>query len=279
MKIDDEYFDRIISLITLKTGIIPRESHKAGIRTYVENKLDTLTTDDKMFQYFMLVSKDEDIFMELINQSTVNETYFFREDKQFNFLNNRVLKEWPFRKGNEQINIWCAACSSGEEAYSLALLCKENHIKASITASDINNAVLEKCRQGIYKENSIRKGDGESYHRLLKPYMQPDGSIKIDDDTKHLVKPQHINLVELDNPKNSAVIPKNQNIIFIRNVFIYFSMDVRAKILKNIAEKCMAEDGLLFVSMNEIAPLDSGIIPKELEKVVDGDVFFFHKKK
>ena len=72
-------------------------------------------------------------------------------------------------------------------------------------------------------------------------------------------------------------LPKNQNIIFIRNVFIYFSIELRKKILKTIADNCLAENGYLFVSMNEIAQLDSSIVPKSLEKLSDGNVFYFHK--
>ena len=86
------------------------------------------------------------------------------------------------------------------------------------------------------------------------------------------------NLVELDSVLNTSLLPRNQNLIFIRNVFIYFSLDLRKMILKNIAEKFLAEDGYLFVSMSEIAQLDSTVVPDCLEKVSDGSIFYFHKK-
>ena len=94
---------------------------------------------------------------------------------------------------------------------------------------------------------------------------------------KHVFTKQ-LNLAELSSPLNSSQLPLNQNIIFIRNVFIYFSMELREIILRTIADKCLAEDGYLFVSMNEIAQLDQSIVPECLERVSDGNIFYFHKK-
>ena len=97
-------------------------------------------------------------------------------------------------------------------------------------------------------------------------------------DVKKVIHTKRINLSKLDGPYTSAILPKNQNIIFLRNVFIYFSQDLRKRILQTITEKCLAEDGLIFVSMSEVAQIDSTILPSSLEKVSEGSVFYFHKK-
>ncbi len=278
MTISDVYFDKIITMVTERTGIIPRESHKTGIKNFVENKIETIDSDDKLSRYMFLLTTDTGTFTELINQSTVNETYFFREEKQFKYLQSNIFAQWPYTRGSEPINIWSAACSTGEEAYSLSLLAKACHVKVNIIASDINEAVLEKCKNGVFKESSIRKGDGEDFHFLLKPYIQEDRSIKITGEIQDCIKTRNINLNSITDFATSLTLPKQQNIIFIRNVFIYFNFESRAKILKVLADNCMADNGVLFVSMNEIASLDSSIIPKNLEKVVEGNVFFLHKK-
>ena len=93
---------------------------------------------------------------------------------------------------------------------------------------------------------------------------------------KNKITTIQLNLVELE--KQMAQVPKRVNIVFIRNVFIYFSIELRAKILKFITDYCLEPDGYLFVSMNEIAQIDSAIMPPNLEKIAEDNVFCFHKK-
>lgn len=263
-------FEELIDFVTMKTGIIPRESHRSGIRKLVEKKLE----ENSFRDFFRLIKTDRREFEEFINASTVNETYFFREEKQFQLLQNRLFPDWKLRNGNKKIKIWSAACSEGLEAYSLSLLASFCQVKADITASDINTKVLKTCAKGIFKSSSIRVGDGEIYQRLLLPFKKEDGRFEFPESVKSTVSTMKLNLAEID---VSPFVPRNQDIIFVRNVFIYFSRELRAKILKTMAEKCLGEDGKIFVSMNEIAQIDSSIMPDCLEKVSDGNVFYFRK--
>lgn len=277
MKLKDEDLLMTVELVTRKTGINPRESHKEGIKNYVEKRLDTLN-ETSFANYYMVLQNKQEEFLQLINESTVNETYFFREEKQFAYLKDRFFPTWLGKNGNADMNIWCAACSSGEEAYSLALLAKYCHIRAKVTASDINTNVMEICNKGLYKASSCRTVDGGSFNFLLDAYKQKDGSFQIPEDVREMVHTRQINLSKLNKPDTMFSLPKNQHLIFIRNVFIYFSMDLRAEILKTIADVSLADDGLLFVSMNEVAPLDDKIVPPNLERISEGQVFCFHKK-
>ena len=177
------------------------------------------------------------------------------------------------------IKIWSAACSYGEEAYSLAVLAKVCGIKAFVTASDINSEVLDHCNKGVFWESSIRSVDGFSFKNLLLPYRTNEGKIVFPDEIKSCIQTRKINLSKIDSPLGEANLPKNQNIIFIRNVFIYFSQELRIRILNSIIDKCLAEGGILFVSMSEIAQFDSNMLPPSLEKVMDGNIFYFKKKQ
>lgn len=266
----DKEFDQIISLVTEKTGIIPRESHKFGIKKFLEKKIGTFSFEE----YFrkILISKQE--FEELVNGSTINETYFFREEKQFQFLQNSVFPNWISKNGNKTMKIWSAACSEGEEPYSIALLADSCKINVSITASDINTNVLEKCRKGVYSSNAIRLGDGEKYKSLLAPYKK-DSNIVFSDKIRSKITTIRVNLSELG---ISPVSIQKQDVIFLRNVFIYFSRDMRKRILSTMAEKYLSDGGILIVSMSEIAQIDGEITPPSLEKVFDGNVFYFKKK-
>jgi len=265
-------FDKIMNIITEKTGIIPRESHKVGIQKYIEKRTEVISVPE----FILKIQNDKSELEELVNGSTVNETYFFREEKQFALLQKKIFTDWVSKNGNQTIKVWSAACSDGAEPYSIALLAQFCRIKVEITASDINTDVLERCKKGVFKTSSVRMGDGEYYKDLLSPYKTSDGDIIFPDSIKAMLQTVKINLAELDTPL--SLLTKKQDIIFVRNVFIYFSREMRAKILKTLADKYLAENGIIFVSMNEVAQIDNEIMPSSLEKVFDGNVFYFRKR-
>ena len=275
-EITEELLDSFINLLTASTGIIPRASHREGIKNYIDKKL--LVTRLSAEEYMEQLRTNHELFSEFVNQSTVNETYFFREEKQFALIDEVILPKWRLNNSGKDIKMWSAACSYGEEAYSLAVIALKCGLNPVVFASDINSEVLEHCKSGVFLGTSLRSVDGVSYHKLITQYKREDGRIAFPDKIKNCISTRIMNLSEIDSPQNLYLLPKEQNIIFIRNVFIYFSLELRKKILKIIAEQCLAEDGYLFVSMNEIAQLDSSIVPSSLEKIVTGNIFYFHKK-
>ena len=272
----EDILDSFISILTVHTGIIPRAGHREGIKNFIENKLkdDKLSIED----YRKQLLTDKHLISEFVNQSTINETYFFREEKQFALLKDKLFLQWKLKNPGKEIRMWSAACSYGEEAYSLAVLAKTCGLIPRVTASDINSDVLEHCISGVFLGTSLRSVDGVPFQKLVLPYRCADGRVAFPDEIKKQITPMQLNLSELDLPENERLLPRNQNIIFIRNVFIYFTIELRKKILKILTEKCLAEDGYIFVSISEIAQLDSSIVPDSLEKIVDGNVFYFHKK-
>lgn len=272
----EEILDSFIYILTSYTGIVPRSTHRDGIKHFIEKKLidNGYTVED----YKRYLLSDKTLASEFVNQSTVNETYFFREEKQFALLKEKIFPKWRLTSRDRNINIWSAACSYGEEAYSLAVMALECGITPCVTASDINSEVLEHCRSGVFLGTSLRSVDGVTFQNLVLPYRREDGKVAFPDHIKSHIKTIQLNLLGLISNLNTDLIPKNQNIIFLRNVFIYFSLELREKILRTITDKCLADDGYLFVSMSEIAQLDSSIVPDSLEKIADGNVFYFHKK-
>ena len=276
IELTDDILDSFVSILTTITGIIPRASHRDGIKYFIEKKV--YENHYSIEDYRKLLFTDKNLIAEFVNECTVNETYFFREEKQFTLLKNSIFPNWKIKNPGKKINIWSAACSYGEEAYSLAVMALTCGLTPNVTASDINSEVIEHCKSGVFLSTSLRSVDGLSYQKLILPYQREDRKIAFPKEIKDNISTIQINLAELDEPKNILILPKNQNIIFIRNVFIYFSIELRKKILQIIADQCLAEDGYLFVSMNEIAQLDSSIVPKSLEKISDGNVFYFHKK-
>ncbi|MBQ7159254.1 MAG: hypothetical protein IJS09_07535 [Treponema sp.] len=276
INITPEEFESFLSILKSRTGIVPRTGHREGIKSYIEKQIIEKKTTVLGFRNELL--SNERCFTELVNESTVNETYFFREEKQFMLLHDRIFPMWKALFGNKRIKIWSAACSHGEEAYSLAVLASSCGLRPEVTASDINSIVLDHCKNGVFQTSSIRQVDGIAFQDLLLPYKKDEKTIVFSDEIKSCIKTQKINLSTMDAPGTALFLPKNQDIIFLRNVFIYFNQELRAKVLHTIAESCLAPDGVLFVSMSEIAQLKPDIVPPSLERIVDGSVFYFHKK-
>lgn len=272
---DEQIFTDIIELITQRTGIIPRDSHRTGIKNYIDKQLKAAPADNSYphtyEEYFNSLQGNQEEMINLINSATVNETYFFREEAQFQLLQSKVFPMLAAGSPTKRLRIWSAASSSGEEIYSLLLLADAMNIKTECIASDINTRVLDTCAKGVYKKNAIRTVDGAAYHHLLEPYKLAGGGFELPKKITDRITRKQINLSRLTD------FPKNQDIIFIRNVFIYFSTEMKKAILAKIAEEALAPGGYLFVSMNEVASIDIIDLPAGLEKAADGKVFYFRK--
>ena len=269
--IDKNEFDSIIALITFQTGIVPRESHKTGIMNFIEKRVKEIDLGGLPYHAYLRLNKEE--FDVLVNAATVNETYFFREEAQFCLLKEKLFPAIRAKLATAPMRIWSAAASSGEEIYSLYLLAQSLGIKTECIATDINTDVLEKCRRGEYAPNTTKKIDGAKFNYLLAPFQKVDKSVAFPPELCNKIERIQLNLCSEDQK-----FPEKVNVIFMRNVFIYFTMEMRRKILEKIVNESLCEGGYLFVSMSEIASIDPKIIPKNLEKCSDGKVFYFCKK-
>lgn len=216
--------------------------------------------------------KNKKILHEIVNFITVNETYFFREEKQFDFLHNVVFPKYMGKK----MNIWSAACSTGEEPLSLLTHSRSCNIESNVFATDIDQIVLQKFQRGQYTNNSFRK-DGAKYHHLLTPYItkKDENFIFIDKDLIKSVKAVQFNLTSGKNP--FPEVTEKMDLIFIRNVFIYFDVETRKKVLKFLSSM-LKDDGILLFSISEIASIDDYVIPQDLIKINSQDVYYFRHK-
>ncbi len=267
---DEKEFSEIISIVTSQTGITPRESHKAGIMNFIEKRKKEVNLNGLPYSAYLKLNKDEMCI--LLNAATVNETYFFREESQFTLLKDKIFPELRAKLGLKPIRIWSAASSSGEEIYSLFLLAQSLGVRTECIASDINTAVLEKCGKGEFTPNSIKLVDGAKFHYLLSKYKKADRSVVFPEEICRQINRRQINLSLV-----AESFPPSVNIIFIRNVFIYFTTEMRKQILHKLVNESLADGGYIFVSISELPSIDASIIPKNLKKCCDGKVFYFQK--
>ncbi|WP_169568119.1 CheR family methyltransferase [Sneathiella limimaris] len=189
-------------------------------------------------------SNDEKLKEDITEAMTTNETFFFRDNKPFDIFKENILPHLlKTRSANKTLRIWNAACSTGQEPYSVAMLLKEEAAKMAgwrveILATDISNEVLEKAKSGLYSQFEVQRG---LPIQLLIKYFQQIGEMwQIDSSIRAMVKFQKLNLLE---PLSSL---GTFDVIFCRNVLIYFDHPTKAQVLKQM-HKIMARDGALFL--------------------------------
>jgi chemotaxis protein methyltransferase CheR len=217
--------------------------------------------DGEAFLQSLINSPLSDRQMEILTAHlTVGETYFFREMKSLDAFQNHVIPELLRQRsgGDQRIRIWCAGCSTGEEAYTIAIILSElipdlTAWDVDILATDINPAVLEKARQGVYTEWSFR-GMPESKR---KKYFEPHGSKKFAIRTrfKDMVSFACINLASDTYPS----LQNNTNaldVIFCRNVLMYFVPELVHKVITRF-QHCLLEGGWFIVAPSECSILST----------------------
>ena len=188
------------------------------------------------------------LLTKVIEAMTTNETSFFRDFHPFETLKKQVVPEIiKARESFRELNIWCAATSSGQEPYSIAILLKENFPQLSswrvrIVCSDISEEMLERTRQGSYSQLEVNRGLPAPL--LIKYFAQNGTRWDIRNDLKHLLELRIVNL--------AGVWPAmgQFDIVMIRNVLIYFDIEMKKEILNKV-KKIIKPDGIMFLGSTE----------------------------
>ena len=232
--------NKVKKLLYSLTGITLTENKEIMI----SNRIDKLKRNCKFYGDIMeLLDLVEEGRYErdFINTFTTNKTHFFREDFHFIDLKDRVLPK--FAQSGEKISMWCSASSTGEEPYSMAMTVFEGveesgrNISASIIATDIDTNVLQYAADGIYRYSKSSKEfpswiKPQKYfkRRVQKTLSGDEVLIKANDELKRMISFHELNLND-----SSYGFSNNQfDVIFCRNVLIYFSVEDQNKILKKI---------------------------------------------
>lgn len=189
-------------------------------------------------------SSPEAILEAITEAMTTNETFFFRDTGPFDRFRENILPPlMQSRAAGKRLRIWCAAAATGQEPYSLAIILMELASKLAgwkveIVGTDISNEALDKARAGLYTQFEVQRG--LPIQTLLKYFSQEDGGWRISENIRSMISYKHFNLLD-----NFSVLG-NFDIVFCRNVLIYFEQDDKAQILDRI-RKLMPADGSLFL--------------------------------
>ncbi len=216
----------------------------------LESRLTDVLRKHKIATIKALIEKLErkegqDLFVDVIESMTVNETYFFRDKTPFDILETHILPE--ILKSKAHIRIWSAACSTGQEPYSIAMTLenhkeKNRHFTYEIIASDINKNVIEKAKQAFYSDMEVSRGLPEIYRDRY--FTKENTKWQIAPALRSKVQFKQINL------KETFPLTGNFDVIFLRNVLIYFEGPLKADILKRVGS-LIRKDAYLFLGASE----------------------------
>lgn len=198
---------------------------------------------------------------QMIDALTTNETLFFRDLHPFDALRSEVIPElMEARAATRRLRIWSAACSTGQEAYSIAMLLEENFPalqtwRVEIVGTDLSNRVIERARQAHYQQFEVNRGLPAKL--LIRFFKQNAGTWMLDESIRRRVQFSQLNLVKRWPPMGEF------DLIFLRNVLIYFEVDVRKQILGQI-RNVLAPGGYLALGNAETAvTLDPAFKPTQ----------------
>ena len=194
------------------------------------------------FEYLRVLRADPEEYTQLLDQLTINVTQFYRDKDVYDKIRDEVVPGMLKSKGSvgsRSVRVWCAGCASGEEPYSMAMLFDHvlgreiDNWNVRVLGSDIDDRSLEVAREGVYPQMDVLEGmDPDRYFEKLET---SDGVVyQVREHVRRRVKFERLNLFELEGRRH-------YDMVMCRNVLIYFSRDVQARIIEIIASSIMRE--------------------------------------
>jgi chemotaxis protein methyltransferase CheR len=252
LRLKKDEFQQMSQIIYAECGINLEEGKKTMLESRLGKRLRALhiTSFEKYIDY--LTSKEglEKEMVHMIDVVTTNKTDFFREPHHFDFLTSNILPEFH-ENSDKTFRVWSAACSSGEEPYTLAMVMQDFAIhhagfQYEIAASDISTQVLQKAALAVYDpERIVDVPDRMKKRYLLKSRDRINPTVRIAPELRARVNFMHLNLMDRE-----MDIQGNLDIIFCRNVLIYFDRPTQLKVIGNLIHK-LKPGGFLFIGHSE----------------------------
>ncbi len=248
IELTDKEFNLFQKIVFKEIGIFLENSKKFLLKNRLLKQL-LIYNLTSYSDYYRLIQVNKNEKIKMLNLITTNETYFFREKRHFDFIENSVI---PFV---DKLRVWSAACSTGVEAYSVAMLLDNSNIKYEIIGSDVNTDVVKKANIGLYPVKMMAKiPEDLKIKYCLKGKGNYEGLFLVDRILITNMDFQNRNL--LDSHIDLGLF----DIVFLRNVLIYFSDEMKEKIIRNVI-KNLKVGGYIIVSLTEhIHELDLSLI-------------------
>ncbi len=254
-EIKDDYSPQIennlVELIKERSGI----TFDSAKRRELKHDILVLMEDLKIYSYekyyfYLTEGKNrESEIKKLINMSTINETFFFRVQDHFIILNDTLIPKIIKKNKNQPIRIWCAGCSSGEEVYSIAITMfelKSKHyggLDFEVIGTDINDDMIASAKKGAYSGRTLNL---VPEHYLGNYFDEKNNQYFVKDFVKEKTSFEYLNLTD----DFTSKFEKKLDIVFFRNVFIYFNRETNIKIIESFYS-ILKKEGYLFLGPSE----------------------------
>lgn len=249
--LSDKELKYVIDLVYSRCGIALNQTKKRMASARISKRLRMLglKSFSEYFDYLNTPEGETDEMASMIDVITTNTTQFFRESHHFEFLVNKVLPE-IIESGTQRFKIWSAGCSSGEEAYTIAMVLADYFEKQtgnfSIIATDISTRMLSEAKRAIYEKAEI-----ESVPKsLIRKYLMRGKGSQIGN---YRVVPelrQHISFCRLNLVDRNLALDEKMDIIFCRNVTIYFDNPTKKALFKRFYDN-LKPGGFFFIGHSE----------------------------
>jgi chemotaxis protein methyltransferase CheR len=252
--LDTDIFRALRQLIAKRCGVVIPENKSASLNAKLVDHLKALNLKD-FSAYFQLLSLEpvqSAVWQEVFRRITTNETYFFRNSAQVKAFSEMMLPEIIRRQQNKlfkRIKIWSAACSSGEEAYTLAMLtsevlgCEVAEYQPLILATDIDPAAIREAEAGCYGGRAMANVPPAYLSRYFRPR---DGRYEVADSLRQMIAFKVLNFAD----QAAMASQINMDVIFCRNVLIYFDSDFRRRVVNHLFES-LKPGGYLVIGHSE----------------------------
>lgn len=251
-------FDFVTSELKRRSGIVIGRD-----KLYLlESRLSPLARKEGLTSIEELISvvrmrRDERLMAQIVDAMTTNETFFFRDKTPFDHLEKVVLPELTASRPGHRIRILSAACSTGQEPYSIAMMLDQNPAltrgaSVEIIATDISDRVLEKARTGLYSQFEVQRG---LPIRLLMKYFTQQGDMwKMNDMIRSQITFRKLNLLESLNGLGSF------DVVLCRNVLIYFDLPTKRDILTRLSKQMNDKSYLLLGAAETVVGVSDAFI-------------------
>lgn len=249
-----EEFEILANFIYHKSGIKMEANKTYLLNNRVQKRIKELRFSGaaEYIRYLKYSDKNGAELQEFLNLVTVNETFFFRDFPQLEAFVEcvKAVVELKMQNNDYTLKIWSAGCSTGEEPYTLSIILHEilddvTKWKITILASDIDQVVLRKAVNGVYEHRSIKDTPAEYLDNYFI-YNREKQTYQVTDSVRSIVQFEHLNL----NDKDRMRLKRNFDIIFCRNVLIYFDDESRRRAVE-VFYSALNEKGYVFLGSSE----------------------------
>lgn len=241
--LDDEAYALFRDFIYREAGIDLGDRKQPLVQARLRSRVDAVAGGDFQRYYQLITTQAAPEERQLaIDRLTTNETHFFREPAHFRWFGAQAQKRARQAKGRK-LRIWSAAASTGEEAYSIAMICSDrlgDGERFEILATDVNRRVLDGARRGVYPLEKSREIPAYYLRRYcLRGVRSMSNRFRIDPSIRQAIHFEHANLLEAGGGSPDF------DFIFLRNVLIYFDRDTKRKVVANLSDHLLPEAYLI----------------------------------